>query len=73
MRTVTRRALSAALVALPLAACTGGGSGGDGQQKFSSYVKELVDETADDTEPASIDDLDVRFDEDPSAYDELFQ
>jgi hypothetical protein len=73
MGTVRCRAAVAALLALPCAACSDGGGGGGGQERFSSYVKGLVDETAEDTQPEALDDLDVRFDEDPAAYDELFR
>jgi hypothetical protein len=72
MGTVGRRAAVAALLVLSFAACSDGGGGG-GQERFSSYVKGLVDETAEDTQPEALDDLDVRFDEDPAAYDELFR
>lgn len=71
MRPVMRHAARATILVLPLAACSD--SDGDGRQRFSGYVKGLVAETAEDTEPEPIDELDVRFDEDPSAYDELFQ
>jgi hypothetical protein len=72
MRTVLWRAAAAAPLVLSFAACSDGGGGG-GQERFSSYVKGLVDETAEDTRPESLDDLDVRFDEDPAAYDEFFR
>lgn len=60
-----------------LASCGGGGGGSDdddddGPPLFSSFVLDLIEETADDTDPESLEGLEFTFDEDPTAYDELF-
>lgn len=40
---------------------------------FNAFVIDLVqNDTADDSDPVEINDLDFEFDEDPAAFDELF-
>lgn len=41
--------------------------------QFSEFVTDLIDSTADDTEPVSIDDRTFTFSEDPATFDALFE
>ena len=60
------------LLILATASCDGSGSG-DGRTSFDAFVLEQIEtNTADDTEPVSLEGLRFRFDEDPDAFDELF-
>ena len=61
------------LAALTLSACDGSDGDGGGGTNFNAFVHELIlTNTADDTDPESLDGLDFRFDEDPDAFDDLF-
>jgi hypothetical protein len=66
-----RAALLAPLACL--AAACDGSDGDGGGTSFNAFVHELVlENTADDTEPVSLDGFEFRFDEDPDAFDDLF-
>ena len=61
--------LAGVAAALLLAGCGGDGSP---EADFTSFVKALVENTADDTEPEDINRLKFRFTEDEAAFDDLF-
>jgi len=66
-----------ALVAVALAAsCGSGGSTSivaKPKTNLENFVRKLISQTSDRTEPVSIDDKAFTFSEDPHAYDDLFQ
>ncbi|MFN0241632.1 MAG: hypothetical protein ACKVWV_01955 [Planctomycetota bacterium] len=53
------------------AACSSGSSGGG--TDFDAFVTDVVQSTADDTEPVQVNDKSFAFSEDPNAFDDLFQ
>ncbi|MGQ0614615.1 MAG: hypothetical protein ACT4PV_12845 [Planctomycetaceae bacterium] len=64
--------LLASLVLLPLAGCNGGGGGLQGQAvDYTAFVTGLLATTADDIDPAPINDLPfvLPIPEDPAAFD----
>lgn len=70
-----KRALPLRWSLLALACLTGcgGSSTGSGRTSFNAFVRQQIeDNTADDTEPLSLQGLQFRFDEDPDAFDDLF-
>lgn len=44
-----------------------------GKTDFDAFVKKLIDETAENTQPTPIENLDFTFDDDPAAFDDLFK
>ena len=65
-------ALAALWASLALAGCSSGGGGSDGTN-FNGFVENLIDDTADDTEPVAVNGQDFDFSEDEHAFDGLFQ
>lgn len=51
--------------------CSSGGGGG--AKSFDRFVKDEIADTAETTQPTEINGRKFRFDEDPSAFDELFE
>jgi len=67
--------LSLGIAGLLLAGCGDGGGGGNPVQKtdFTAFVKQLLANTSDTTEPAEINDLDFQFNEDEADFDDVLQ
>ena len=61
----------AVLLASSLVGCSSSDDDDD-PATFDTFVKQLIDQTADDTDPVSLDGRTFTFNEDPTAFDSLF-
>ncbi|MEQ8766647.1 MAG: hypothetical protein RL885_22225 [Planctomycetota bacterium] len=41
--------------------------------QFDQFVRDLISATSDDTDPVDVNDREFQFDEDPAAFDDLFE
>lgn len=66
--------LAACATSLLLGACNDSDDdGAPPPPQFSTFVTDLIDDTADDTEPISLEGRTFTFSEDPEAFDDLFE
>jgi hypothetical protein len=69
MHTRTRVILASA-VALSTCACS---DSDDDRQSFNQFVRQLVNQTSETSEPVSLDGREFSFNENPNAFDALFE
>ncbi|MEZ5977409.1 MAG: hypothetical protein R3F34_04235 [Planctomycetota bacterium] len=72
LRGHVRCALVLACSALALVACSESDDGPPAGTSFTTFVEDLVADTAEDTEPVEIDGVDFVFSDDENAFDSLF-
>ena len=69
---ITRLLIIVFALALLLPAC-GGGNNGDGNVDFTAFVKQLLANTSDHTDPEEINEIQFQFNEDENAFDDVLQ
>lgn len=72
-RLVRAGGLALGAVALLFCSCSNSSDDDTPPPAFTTFVTNLIDDTADDTEPVSLDGRTFTFSEDPEAFADLFE